>query len=69
MFYANNRVKRATLIFSDGTRAAVQLFDQMRLQTVVLPKAVRASSLRLIIEEVYPGTKYDDTVISEINWH
>ncbi len=68
LFYANNRIKRATLIFSDGTRAAVQLFDQMRLQTVVLPKPVRASSLRLIIEEVYPGTKYEDTVISEINW-
>jgi serine/threonine-protein kinase len=68
LFYANNRLKRATLIFSDGTRAAAQLFDEMRLQTVVLPKPVRCSSLRLIIEEVYPGTKYDDTVISEINW-
>lgn len=68
LFYANNRLKRATLIFSDGTRASVQLFDQMRLQTVVLQKAVRASSLRLIIEEVYPGTKYADTVIAEINW-
>jgi hypothetical protein len=68
LFYANNRLKRATLIFSDGTRASVQLFDQMRLQTVVLQKAVQASSLRLIIEEVYPGTKYEDTVIAEINW-
>jgi eukaryotic-like serine/threonine-protein kinase len=68
LFYANNRLKRATLIFSDGTRASVQLFDQMRMQTVVLQKGVRASSLRLIIEEVYPGTKYEDTVIAEINW-
>jgi hypothetical protein len=68
LFFANNRLKRATLIFSDGTRAAVQLFDEPRVQTVALPKPVRTGSLRLIIEEVYAGTKYDDTVISEINW-
>jgi len=68
LFFANNRVKRATLIFSDGTRAAVQLFDEPRVQTVALPAPIRTGSLRLIIEEVYPGTKYDDTVISEVNW-
>lgn len=68
LFFANHRLKRATLIFSDGTRAAVQLFDEMRVQTVILPNPVRTSSLRLIIEEVYPGTQYDDTAIAEINW-
>src|SRR5262249_32901030 len=68
LFFANNRLKRVTLIFSDGTRASAQFFDQMRMQTVALQKAVRCSSLRLIIEEVYPGTKYEDTAISEINW-
>jgi eukaryotic-like serine/threonine-protein kinase len=68
LFFANNRVKRATLVFSDGTRAAVQLFDEPRVQTVALPSPVRTGSLRLIIEEVYAGSQYDDTVISEINW-
>lgn len=68
LFFANNRLKRATLVFSDGTRAAVQLFDEPRMQTVMLPTPVRTGSLRLIIEEVYAGTAYDDTVIAEINW-
>ncbi len=68
LFFANHRLKRATLIFSDGTRAAVQLFDEMRTQTVALPAPVHTSSLRLIIEEVFPGSQYDDTVIAEISW-
>jgi eukaryotic-like serine/threonine-protein kinase len=68
LFFANHRLKRATLIFSDGTRASVQLFDEMRVQTVALQTPVRASSLRLIIEEVFPGSQYDDTAIAEISW-
>lgn len=68
LFFANHRLKRATLIFSDGTRVAVQLFDEMRVQTVALPALVHTSSLRLIIEEVFPGAQYDDTAIAEISW-
>jgi eukaryotic-like serine/threonine-protein kinase len=68
LFDANHRIKRATLIFSDGTRASVELFDEMRLQAVRLSEPVKSSSLRLIIEEVYPGAKYDDAAIAEINW-
>lgn len=68
LFFANHRLKRATLIFSDGTRAVIQLFDEMRVQTVALQAPVRASSLRLIIEEVFPGSQYDDTAIAEISW-
>ena len=68
LFEANHRVKRATLIFSDGTRASVELFDEMRLQTVRLSAPVKTSSLRLIVEEVYPGAQYDDTAIAEISW-
>jgi serine/threonine-protein kinase len=67
-FGAYPRVKRATLIFSDGTRAAVELFDEMRLQTVRLSAPVKTSSLRLIIDEVYPGAQFEETAISEINW-
>jgi hypothetical protein len=68
LFYANHRLKRATLIFSDGTRAVAEFFDEMRTQTVALSIPVQTGSLRLIIEEVYPGEKYDDTVIAEISW-
>jgi hypothetical protein len=28
--------------------------------------AIRATSVRLVIREVYPGTKYDHTCVSEI---
>ncbi|NOT58622.1 MAG: protein kinase [Acidobacteria bacterium] len=67
-FQAYARVKRATLIFSDGTRVPLELFDEMRLQTVRLSAPVKTSSLRLIIEEVYAGAQNEDTAIAEINW-
>ena len=67
-FNDHPRVKRATLIFSDGTRAPIELFDEMRMQTVHLSAPVKTSSLRLIIDEVYPGAQFDETAISEISW-
>ena len=67
-FYNNNRLKRVTLVFSDGTAVSAPFADEMRRQRIHLNPPVRTSSLKLIIEEVYRGTRYDDTTISEISW-
>ena len=68
MFEADHRLKRATLLFSDGTKVQGLFFDDMRTQTVALSRPVRARSLKLIIEEVYAGARGHDTPISEIHW-
>ena len=68
-FSRNNRVNKATLVFSDGTRVQARFVDEMRTQTISLASPLRTSSLVLIIDDVYRGSRYDDTCISEINWH
>ena len=67
-FKQNNRVKKALLVFSNGQRIALDLADTPKMQYFNF-EPVPASQVRLIIENVYPGTKWDDTCISEIELH
>jgi eukaryotic-like serine/threonine-protein kinase len=67
IFYANNRLKRATLSFSDGTKVEASFTDELRRQTIMLDAPIHVSSLKLVIEDVYPGSQFNDTAISEIN--
>lgn len=70
LFAKNNRVKRVTLVFDSGERTTVDLEDTRGLQHVALVRApgpnVETTSVRVIIDQVYPGTKYDDTCLAEI---
>lgn len=65
-FFKNSRVKSATLKFSDGTYKKIFLKDTNKYQTIhFLDK--RTEYVMLKIDDVYKGTKWDDTCISEIN--
>jgi hypothetical protein len=70
IFYANNRVRSATLLFSDDTQLSVTLADRRGLQTVSVSShfgtAKRTTSVKVIINSVFPGSRYDDTVLAEI---
>ena len=64
----NNRVKKATLEFSNGKKEDITLKDKMDWQRFVLKKPVDGVTwVKLTIKDVYKGTKYNDTAISEIN--
>ena len=67
-FYNNNRVKECTLEFSDGTSIEVTLDDGYSMQPteISLGEPIFTESVRLTINSVYEGDKYDDTCISEI---
>lgn len=69
-FYQNNRVKDMNLwIDDDKTPVKVNLFDTHLGQSIVLRKYIGNRFVRKITLEilsVYPGTKYDDTCISEV---
>lgn len=68
-YYINNaRPKTIVLTFSDGTTQSHTLEDSMSEQMIPLERPVETSSLRLTIESVYPGDKWEDTVISEISF-
>jgi tetratricopeptide (TPR) repeat protein len=64
-FKNNNRVKSATIVFSDGSKQKISLQDTMEPQEIKIVKITQ--KIRISINEVYKGIKYDDTCLSEIN--
>lgn len=72
LYQANSRVKKLKVYFDGKPIAILNLKDIQGVQTFDLgtlgydPASEKAWTLKFEIMEVYPGTKYDDTVISEI---
>jgi hypothetical protein len=70
VFAANNRLKRATLIFSDGEQVELTFSDTRGVQVVPLVRApgpnIETTFVKVVIKEVYPGSRYDDTCLAEI---
>ena len=65
VFYDNNRLKKATVGFSNGEEVRLEFSDARGLQMRdVAP--VTTTFVRIVIDEVYPGEKYDDTCLAEI---
>ena len=66
----NSRVKRLKVYFNDRPVCILELQNSRSLQTFQVQNLLGNSSyigkLRFEIMVVYPGTKYQDTVISEI---
>lgn len=65
-FYNNSRPAQLTISFSDGESQLIDLEDGMGAQTVHLDTSHISDSISFTIEEVYPGSKFEDTLISEI---
>jgi hypothetical protein len=70
LFYKNNRIKRATMILSIGERLELGFADRRGIQDIPLVRGADANMettvVKIVIEEVYPGWKYDDTCVTEI---
>lgn len=64
--YIRNNVPRTLAINLDGQVFEVTFPKEMLEQVVVFSRPVPASSIRVTIQDVYPGTEYTDTVIAEI---
>lgn len=67
LFNANARVKTLGVNISDRVEKVLCLEDNMNPQEFVFSAPVEADAITFTILEVYPGTKYKDTCISEIN--
>jgi hypothetical protein len=65
IFFINNRIKKAELIFSDGSKESIQFNDTMDWQSIRF-KPRETEYFRFVIKDIYQGTKYDDTCISEM---
>ena len=60
----NNRVKSCTLSFSDGQSKTVTLDDSMGLIKIDLDSPVSTTYIRLTINSVYHGAKWNDTAVT-----
>jgi len=70
IFAKNNRVKRATFVFSSGEQVQLDFSDARGRQEISLVRApgpnIETTYVQVVIDEVYPGTRYDDTCLAEI---
>lgn len=64
LYKENSRIKKATLIIDDSTEIKIEFDDIVEFKCVELGRPF--TKVRLIIDEVYKGTKYDDTCITAI---
>lgn len=67
-YYDNARPKKVTLTFSDGSSYESVLNDNEFLseQYIAFDTPVITESVKITIDSVYPGEKYEDTVVSDV---
>ena len=66
LYRKNSRPKEISVEFSDGSGETFVLKDQFKKQSVRLSRPVDTEYMTITIESVYLGSKFEDTVISEI---
>jgi hypothetical protein len=66
IFFKNSRVKKLDVVASSGEKRQFDLEDRLGAQQLSFNRPVQAKWIALIIRDVFPGTKYTDTAIS--NW-
>lgn len=64
--FGDNARVRTLRIELGGRTFAVDLLDTQGPQAVDLPGPVPAASVRLVIDAVYPGERYQDAALSEV---
>lgn len=67
-YKANERVKSFSFFADTDSGKKYQLPDSMAVQIVPLEKPLTGKSFSFTITDIYAGTKYKDTVISEIQF-
>jgi len=66
IFIKNNRVRSFVVTTSGGQSFDVSMSDESGWQTIELPSPVEATWIALEIGDVFRGSKYRDTAISEL---
>jgi hypothetical protein len=69
LYLKNSRVKELKLEFSEREKRTVTLKDTGASQSIALPRdqPVKAYWVKFTLESVYPGSKFQDTAISELH--
>ncbi|MEN9786124.1 MAG: type protein [Pseudomonadota bacterium] len=67
LFMKSNKATAATLLFDDGTTAAVAIKPSSAAQTITFP-AHATGKVRMTFTGVQKGKEFDDLCIAEANW-
>lgn len=65
-FVRHNRIKTLQLKFSNGSTEKIELLDKMERQSIKLKAPVKTRSVRVVLKEVYSGSTFNDTCLSEV---
>lgn len=65
-FTRGNRPKEVEIKFSDDSTETFPLTDEMVVQDIKLPSPKTTSSIRIRVKQIYNGTTWLDTAISEV---
>ena len=68
LFYKNARPVAIRIIGSDGSNEVYGLNDSMGMQRVNFRQPINVSNIKIVIEKVARGNKYEDTCIGEISF-
>lgn len=66
LYKKNSRPEKLRVTFADGSSEVCELRDVNDMQELAFKNAVVTDKITIAIEAVYKGSKYEDTVISEI---
>lgn len=67
-FEKNSRPSAITLTFSDERTKYIQLDDSRDYQTFYFSEFYYTDYVKITIEDVYPGTHWDETIIAEVDF-
>ena len=68
LFYKNNRPTKIRIVGSDGSNEVYNLNDAMGKQSVSFKRPISVNNIKIVIEEVAKGNKYQDTCIAEVEF-
>lgn len=68
LFYKNARPVAIRVIGSDGSNQVYPIEDRMGMQRVNFISPINVSNIRIVVEKVARGTKYEDTCIAEVGF-
>lgn len=68
LFNANNRVKTFDILLNNTFKSTIDLKDTMEVQKFEI-KSNNVKSIRFVIRDIYKGSKYNDTGISEVSFN
>jgi hypothetical protein len=66
IYQKNGRVRRLRAVFSSGETMNFTLQDRQGGQTLTLDRPLHAYWMQLVIDDVYPGSRFTDTALSKV---